>query len=370
MWPYWIFFLFPAIAAVKSRPARNLRFDGTRKISANTAWGVLVLALTIIIGFRDRVGGDWYNYFGYLFRAKDLTFVDALLQTDPGFELINVLSMWMDLGVVGVNLFCGFVFALGLVIYCRSLPRPWLALAVAIPYLTIVVSMGYSRQGVAIGFAMIALVALGRDRFVSFLLWIAVAATFHSSAVLLIALSLLTLNFRKLRNLPVLFVVAPLLYVAFLQDRTADFTTAYLDEAMQSDGAFLRLSMNLVPGILFLFFRRRLFIADGEKRIYTVMSLAAAATFVALITGLLPSTALDRTALYLIPLQLYVFSHLPDALGKPGGWNQAYVFGIVVFYAAVQFVWLNLGTFSGWWIPYRMFPPLDIREAVQQPRHL
>ena len=61
-------------------------------------------------------------------------------------------------------------------------------LAVAIPYLIIVVVVGYTRQGTAIGFELLALRALMGRRFFPFILWVAVAATFHRSAVVLLPL--------------------------------------------------------------------------------------------------------------------------------------------------------------------------------------
>jgi hypothetical protein len=57
--------------------------------------------------------------------------------------------------------------------FCRTQPRPWLALTLAFPYLVVVVAMGYTRQGVAIGLEMLALLALERDRLLPFLGWIA-----------------------------------------------------------------------------------------------------------------------------------------------------------------------------------------------------
>lgn len=371
MWAYWILFLIPAVAAYSSRPLRNVRADGTRRIRVDAGWWLVMLAIAAMIGFRDRVGGDWFNYFNYLFRAQQLSVPEALLRSDPGYEVLNVLSVQMGLGIVGVNLFCGIAFALGLVLYVRSMPRPWLALAVAIPYMTVVVSMGYSRQGVALGFALIGLVALGRERFLWFVFWVFVAATFHRSAVFLLAvalLTLLTLDLRKIYKLGALLLVAPLMYVAFLEGRTDRIVAQYIDAEMQSGGAFLRLLMNVIPAMLLLYYRRRFVIAAGERRVYMVMSLLAIASFLALIGGLLPSTALDRTALYLLPLQVYVFSHLPDALGRRGKLNQDIVALILAFYAAVLFVWLNFATYSHWWQPYRMFPPLDVMEAYQQRR--
>jgi hypothetical protein len=73
-------------------------------------------------------------------------------------------------------------------------PRPWLALTLAFPYLVMVVAMGYTRQAVAIGVECLALLALERDRLLVFLGWIALAATFHKTALVLMVLPASTLN--------------------------------------------------------------------------------------------------------------------------------------------------------------------------------
>jgi hypothetical protein len=64
------------------------------------------------------------------------------------------------------------------------------------------------------------------------------------------------------------------------------------------------------------------------------------------------STALDRIALYCIPLQLFVFAHLPDALGRHGGRNMPIVAAILAYYATVQFVWLSYSANAYMWLPY------------------
>lgn len=368
MWPYWILFLIPALTAAFAKPVDAVRVDGTRDVKIGTLWLLIVIALTLMIGLRDRVGGDWFAYFRYLLRAENLMYAEALILPDPAYEIINILSVRMGMGVVGVNLFCGFVFSLGLVVYARSMPRPWLALAVSIPYMTVVVSMGYSRQGVALGFALIGLVALGRKRFIWFAFWVFLAAMFHRSAVVLISISLLTLDLRSYKNLPVLIAVAVLMYMAFLEGKTDQLTEQYLENQMQSDGAFIRLLMNVVPAALFLIFRKRLNISQGERKVYLIMAFVAVISFIALVSGALPSTALDRMNLYMIPLQVFVLSHLPDSLGRTKGQRQFIVLTILFAYALVLFVWLNFANFSHWWQPYRMFPPLDIHEAYEMTR--
>jgi hypothetical protein len=64
------------------------------------------------------------------------------------------------------------------------------------------------------------------------------------------------------------------------------------------------------------------------------------------------STAVDRLALYLIPLQLFVGSRLPDTrlFGiNASQWNQM----LILFSLAVLLVWLLFAGNSHAWLPYR-----------------
>ncbi len=93
MLPYWIFFLVPAAAALVSSPHMRFRAGGTRSLHINETWILIILVLTMIIGFRYEVGGDWGNYFRYLFDANNLTFADLATKKDPGYWALNVLSV-------------------------------------------------------------------------------------------------------------------------------------------------------------------------------------------------------------------------------------------------------------------------------------
>ena len=68
------------------------------------------------------------------------------------------------------------------------------------------------------------------------------------------------------------------------------------------------------------------------------------------------STAVDRVALYWIPLQLFVLSRLPDVLGRREGKNAFWVGLLVTFSAAVLFVWLSFAEMAYAWLPYQFYP--------------
>ncbi|MCX7032362.1 MAG: EpsG family protein, partial [Arenimonas sp.] len=69
----------------------------------------------------------------------------------------------------------------------------------------------------------------------------------------------------------------------------------------------------------------------------------------------LASTAVDRVALYLIPLQLFVFSRIP-LLATTVKMRTFLVVAVIAYYALVQFVWLNFATHAYGWVPYKFMP--------------
>jgi hypothetical protein len=354
MWPYWFVFSLASLAALKSSPRMRVRHDGTRDVRLDPAWIAVIIGLTMMMGFRYQVGGDWFAYIRIFEQARFLTFWEAAVRGDPGYWLLNYFVVHAGGTKVGVNLLAGLAFSVGLVIFCRSLPRPWLALAVAFPYLILVVGMGYSRQGIALGFVMIAMAAIGRRRFFWFIVWIAVGALFHKSAVVMIALGAASVNRNRWLWLPIFGLGGLGAYLSFLADDVDRLVAGYITAQYQSQGALIRLGLNLIPALLFLLFRLRFIVSELERRFWTVAALVSLALFAALLVGI-PSTALDRMGLYLLPLQLFVFAHLPDVLGRHGGRNTVLVATIIAFYALVLFVWLNFAAHANSWLPYQVW---------------
>src|SRR5690606_39272455 len=100
-------------------------------------------------------------------------------------------------------------------------------------------------------------------------------------------------------------------------------------------GAVVRVLMNAVAAVLLLIFRHRMFPAEAARKLWTWMAILALACIPLLAVSL---TAVDRIALYFIPLQLVVFSQLPR-IARSVKSRTAIVVGIVGYYGAVQFVW-------------------------------
>jgi len=215
--------------------------------------------------------------------------------------------------------------------------------------------MGYSRQGVAIGLELLGLLALERGRLLRFLAWIALAATFHRTVLVLLLLPAATLSpnlrFGQLIRLGLLAGAAYGLYSAVIAPDIDYYVQGYLEAEYQSQGALIRVVLCLLPALLFLPNRRRFRLPPDTQRIWTLISLLAVAAAIGLFT-VASSTAVDRLALYLIPLQLFVGSRLPDTRLwglSPGAWKQL----LVLFSFAVLIVWLLFAGHSQYWLPYR-----------------
>jgi hypothetical protein len=329
-------------------------FGGSRRLSAAAQIGLLIF-LTLLIGLRDQVGGDWGGYLPYFLRMADLPFNEVILEDEPGYALLNWFANITGGGVYFVNTVCGLIFSLGLVLFSRAQPRPWLALTLAFPYLVIVVAMGYSRQGVAIGFEMLALLALQRDQLLRFLVWIGLAATFHRTVLVLLVLPVSTLSpslrFSQMIRLVLLAGAGYGIYNALLAQDLDYYTQGYIDTAYQSQGALIRVMLCLLPAALFLPFRRHYRLSPAMQRIWTLIAILAFVAAIGLFT-IASSTAVDRLALYLIPLQLFVGSRLPDTriFGlSSANWSQL----LVLFSLAVMLVWLLMANHSVYWLPYR-----------------
>ena len=302
----------------------------------------------LIIGFRDRVGGDWYNYIEHYEDMSYLTLSDALLKGDPAHQALNYLSNRWDFGVYGTNVVYGVIFMIGLIKFSRLQLYPWIAIAVAVPYLIIVVVMGYSRQGVAIGLFLWGISYLNRGNFKMYIVFILLAALFHKTALLLLPLGIFLygkgMTLRILMIVPVAFGAWDLL-LAKEQD---DLWKNYVEVQMMSDGAKIRVAMNFLPALLLFKYKNEWKKSFNDYSFWFWIAIGSL-----LSVGLVnfASTAVDRVALYFIPIQLAVFARLPY-LARHQIASSTTKLLIVAYYGLVLFVWLIFATHSQYWIPY------------------
>lgn len=346
MTPYWLLFglvLFGVIA-----PRRLVRSQ------RQFVWVLTGIGIALMIGFRHEVGGDWFNYARQFDWVAQMSFHDAILTTkDPAYYPLGWLIARVGGNIYILNFACALLLAAGTLTLSNRQPLPWLALLSAVPYLLIVVGMGYTRQAAALGCAMLGLVALGDGKLRLFIAWVLVGAAFHKSAVLLIPIASLAATRNRVWTFVWVSATAVLGYWLFVHGSSDVLWQNYVesDYASASQGAVIRVMMNVTPAVLMLKFRRWISDDEQERKLWTLMAIAALAC-----VPLLPisATAVDRMALYFMPLQLFVFGRI-TRLSSTMHRRTLLVLGVIFYYAAVQFVWLNFAGHADLWLPYRFW---------------
>jgi len=350
---YWIIFLTLFLISLLKFKYYYFNISLIKK-EINLKWKFSFIFITLFIGLRHQVGGDWFNYIELFNLIKVKNFIDVLYGSDPFYGLINWIFSDLEFGPYWVNLICGLIFTWGLFIFCRRQPQPWLALAVSLPYLITVVAMGYTRQAVAIGIVMAGLAFLQNGSILKFSIFLFVAIAFHKSAIILLPLVIFS-GKKNIYSLISIFLFGTLMFYLFLVEYIDSLFSGYIIDQYESSGALIRVLMNAFPATLFLVFRKRFNLSHYEESFWSWMSISA--LFLLIVLFISPSsTAVDRIALYWIPLQLFVFSRLPKAMGKSFIVQYQYLFLIFIYYSLIFYVWLFHAQYSYLWIPYRFLP--------------
>jgi len=342
---YWLLFGYFAAGALLTNQLRS----GDQQRPLLFLIGSALIA--VAVGLRREVGGDWETY-DFLFSYAGYADIDRVLAiSDPAYQLLNWVMRKISDHIWTVNIVCGSIFAWGLYRFTQAHPERWLCFVVAVPYLVIVVAMGYTRQSVAIGIILAGLAAVERGAsVVRFAIYVAAAALFHKTAVVVLPLVIFAGQRSNLLNVLAGIAVSILLYDLFLSESVEGFVRNYIDTEYNSQGAVIRVAMNFIPAAGFFLFRRGLRFPPNEERIWFFFS-AAAVLMPALLFLVPSSTAIDRLALYLIPIQIAVLPRM-RYLFKNAGVGKA----AIVFYAGlVQFTWLNFAVYARYWVPYRSF---------------
>jgi EpsG family len=336
---YWLLFAIAAVLAIQ-------------QVQADRAvWLLLATLLGTVIGLRYQVGGDWGAYLRHFEDDARSGLGNILLGKEPGFHALNHVVSALGIGAWLVNWVCGLLFALGLVRFCRQQPDPFLALAVAVPYMVIVVGMGYQRQAVALGFFMWGLADLERQRYARFVPAVALGALFHQTVLIVLPLAALANTRNRWWSALWVGLVGGMLYQFNLADNTDALWANYVTSGYSSEGGLIRVFMNALAAAVLLVWRKQLVDSERDQALWGWFAL-----FCLVLLPLVPlaSTAVDRVALYFMPVQLWVWSRFPRLF--PPTQKSAVSLAVLVAYGAVQAVWLVFAANSIYWLPYQFWP--------------
>ena len=349
MFIYWLLFAIPAGMAL-AYPVRSQRYGyGPAQATAMLAFMVFYVLLGAL---RFEVGGDWDTYDAMFIDIKTEALSYAMTSTDPLYGALNWISAQLGTGIYLVNGICCALLGYGTISAALRFREPWLAVLIAVPYLLIVVGLGYVRQGAAIGLILMAVANLDRSRPMRTIGYLLLATGFHSAA----ALAFPVFSWALVRRNKVLAVFGTLAasaaFVFLLAPRIDAFQQGYVDAEYDSGGATVRVMMGLLPSLLILV-RWRAFEASPRVRsVWLLMGLANVAALIGLILSP-SSTAVDRIALFFSVIQLAVYGEFRSLAGISDKLVLLTRLMLIGVAAAVQSVWLIFGTHSIYWVPYK-----------------
>ena len=174
---------------------------------------------------------------------------------------------------------------------------------------------------------------------------------FHKTAVVAFPLVALASPRNRFLNLLIAIAASIALYDMFLGDAMDQFIQHYIKTGYSSQGAGIRVAMNLVAALAFWVAGRRMHFSETEWKIWLNFSLASVG-FLILLFVLPSSTAVDRMSLYIMPFQIGVLSRVPLALNSSFAGRAV----VLAYVASVEFVWLNFAQHSRFWVPYQFYP--------------
>ena len=319
---------------------------------------VLLVLVTLMIGFRYRVGGDSVPYQSSFKLITSHAF-DTALRRSPdeiGYTLVNWIAGQVGADIWLVNLVCAVPFMVGLAALCRQQPNPWLAMLVATPLFVIVLGMGYTRQAAAVGFLLIGITGLTQGRsFLWFLVWALIGSTFHTSALLYIPVVAVIMFRASLLWLVALVIAAGFFYFFILPTALERYSLGYIRSVYEAKGAVFRIVPNAIAGLILLGFPKQFAANAIELRVWrgwALLALIALGIFFIIQS----SVIVDRLSLYLLPLQIVVLARLPRALNGEAKSSLAWTTLVILYSALVLGLWLKFAYNARFWIPYRLYP--------------
>lgn len=327
-------------------------------------WFSYLVFVIIVFGLSLRIGGDWNNYSTLFYLVHGVIYeIDQTWKYTPRVEytvdyfdapvfyLFNYITGAIYTNFIFFKLCGAIFFVYSINKFCSLFKKgKYLVFGFFMPYLGIIVSLGYLRQSLAVSFFAISLYYFLRNREIkSFVLMILSFLSHLVVSPFFLLYANITKN-KKFIIFSIFFLVIIILFVAF--DKVENYFYYYLGGGIHfsSKGGAARVLLNIPFFIIFYIYKFEYKLSKNEKVFFFI-------SFVILIICLIltfigRSTIADRLAIQLFFFQGYVvgklYEYLNDELIK-----KFYVILVLSYSCAVFYGWKILSEYSNDWLPYK-----------------
>ncbi len=284
---------------------------GKSRSQTQVAYWFALIFLFVFSAFRFEVGCDWTGYLAqyYIYGAVPLSALTQ--QTEPLWVgLFSLQTLW-GLDYPWINVASSFIFFAGAHVMARRQPNPLAFLVLLFPVLIINMPMSGIRQGAAMGIMFIAFMAFADRALIRFVIWVFVAAAFHSSALLFIFLApLVTGGYSRARLFLAVLLAIPSAFVISGSEEASLAASRYIDTGVDAAGAIFRVGVLGLSGLYFLWFLRRKW-ESAFSQDFKLAMIGSLLMIGVLLLVPVSSVIADRLAYYLIPVQALILARIP-----------------------------------------------------------
>lgn len=271
-----------------------------------------LLFLLFFMGTRYQVGCD---FTGYLNRYNNTdpfaSPLEAFTRDESLFVFLEIFTRTENLGFVGLIFIATAIIVSCYWVFLRSVHYPLLILAMLFPIMLMQLGMSGMRQGIAVGFLLVAMTSFLKGSRLWTAIWIAIGTQFHLSVAMFLPIAFLAGRKINLRQLVLAGVLVSPLAILLIGDRMSLYQDRYIDQIygdQSSDGAAFRYILNFLPAALFMFFRRKVEIQFPKE--YQLLLIFAIATLALAPLTVLSSFALHRLNYYVMPFTIMMAVYL------------------------------------------------------------
>ena len=259
---------------------------------------IFLFFLFIFVALRYKVGSDWNSY-------NDLFFMENLHSKnyEIGYSIVLQISKYLNINIFGLNIFAASVFFLGFFLLFKDEEYFWFAINLSLPYLFLVVAMGYTRQSIAIGFGMIIFKSFIKNNKFNQLFFLFLALMFHYTSIIYSLFIFYNIKSLLFKFLTVLAVVFLLFFISDQFSNLSRFYYYYLAVGKDSFGGVPRMFLASTPLIFYLLKFHEIKNSNYNNLFFMYLIIILFLWVFVFIS----STSADRILLYILPLKIYLF---------------------------------------------------------------